>query len=89
MCIRDSFDIDSTVGREVTVTLPHTDWLLEAHFSDGTTMSVTENHRFWSVTDDDWVELQDLDTDDQLLTPDGATVTQSGGFSRCAKEWAG
>ena len=69
------FDTDSAVGREVTATLPHTDWLLEAHFSDGTTMNVTEDHRFWSVTDDDWVELQDLDTDDQLLTPDGATVT--------------
>ena len=36
---------------------------------------MTEDHRFWSVTDDDWVELQDLDTDDVLLTPDGATVT--------------
>ena len=33
------FDTDSTVGREVTATLPHTDWLLEAHFSDSTTMS--------------------------------------------------
>ena len=69
------FDIDSTVGREVTATLPHTDWLLEAHFSDGTTMNVTEDHRFWSVADDDWVELQDLDTSDVLLSPDGATVT--------------
>ena len=69
------FDTDSTVGREVTATLPHTDWLLEAHFSDGTVMDVTEDHRFWSVTDDDWVELQDLDTSDVLLSPDAATVT--------------
>jgi len=38
-------------------------------------MSVTEDHRFWSVTDDAWVELQDLDSDDQLLTPNGAMVT--------------
>ena len=36
---------------------------------------MTEDHRFWSVTDDAWVELQDLDTSDVLLTPDGATVT--------------
>ena len=36
---------------------------------------MTEDHRFWSITDDDWVELQDLDTSDVLLTPDGATVT--------------
>ena len=36
---------------------------------------MTEDHRFWSVTDDDWVELQDLDPDDVLLSPDGATVT--------------
>ena len=33
------FDTDSTVSRNVTATLPHTDWLLEAHFSDSTTMS--------------------------------------------------
>ena len=59
----------------MTAPLPHTDWLLEAHFSDGTVMDVTEDHRFWSVTDDDWVELQDLDTSDVLLSPDGATVT--------------
>ena len=69
------FDTGVTVAREVSATLPHTDWLLEAHFSDGTTMSVTEDHRFWSATDADWVELQDLDPDDVLLSPDGATVT--------------
>lgn len=69
------FDTGTTVTREVTATLPHTDWLLEAHLSDGSVMSVTEDHRFWSITDDDWVELQDLDSTDQLLTPDGATVT--------------
>ena len=64
-----------TVSRDVTATLPHMDWLLEAHFSDGSVMSVTEDHRFWSITDTDWVELQNLDTTDVLLTPDGATVT--------------
>ena len=69
------YDTGTTVAREVTATLPHTDWLLDAHFSDGSIMSVTEDHRFWSVTDQDWVELQDLDTDDQLLTPDGVMVT--------------
>ena len=65
----------NTVARDVTATLPHTDWLLEAYFSDGSVMSVTEDHRFWSVTDADWVELQDLDQTDVLLTPDGVTVT--------------
>ena len=69
------FDTGETVAREVTATLPHEDWLLEAHLSDGSVMSVTEDHRFWSVTDNGWVELQDLDTTDQLLTPDGAMVT--------------
>ena len=34
------FDAHATVGRAVTATLPHTDWLLEAHFSDSTTMSM-------------------------------------------------
>ena len=48
------FDTGETVGREVTATLPHTDWLIEAHFSDGSIMSVTEDHRFWSITDDSW-----------------------------------
>ena len=38
-------------------------------------MSVTEDHRFWSTTDNAWVELQDLDVSDVLLTPDGANVT--------------
>jgi len=69
------FDTAETVAREVTATLPHADWLLDAHFSDGTVMEVTEDHRFWSITDDAWVELQDLDGDDQLLTPNGAMVT--------------
>jgi|GEM_PF-4775178 len=69
------FDTGETVAREVTATLPHTDWLLEAHLSDGSVMSVTEDHRFWSITDTAWVELQDLDTTDMLLTPNGATVT--------------
>ena len=41
------FETGTTVTREVTATLPHTDWLLEAHFSDGSVMSVTEDHRFW------------------------------------------
>ena len=41
------FDAGTTVARSVTATLPHTDWLLEAHFSDGTVMEVTEDHRFW------------------------------------------
>ena len=63
------------VAREVTATLPHTDWLLDAHFSDGSVLEVTEDHRFWSTTDTAWVELQDLDTSDVLLTPDGVTVT--------------
>lgn len=72
-----AYDLDTgtTVVRDATATLPHTDWLLQAHLSDGSVMSVTEDHRFWSVTDDAWVELQDLDTTDVLLTPDGATVT--------------
>ena len=69
------FETGTTVTREVTATLPHTDWLLDAHFSDGSVLEVTEDHRFWSITDSDWVELQDLDTDDVLLTPDGVTVT--------------
>ena len=61
--------------RSVTATLPHEDWLLEAHLSDGSILEVTEDHQFWSVTDTAWVELQDLDSTDQLLTPDGAMIT--------------
>ena len=69
------FGTGASVARSVTATLPHEVWLLEAHFSDGSTLSVTEDHRFWSITDTAWVELQDLDPTDILLTPDGATVT--------------
>jgi len=65
----------TAVARDVTATLPHSDWLLQAHLSDGSILEVTEDHRFWSVTDNGWVELQHLDTTDMLLTPDGATVT--------------
>ena len=68
-------DTGTAVSREVTATLPHIDWLLEAHFSNGSVLEVTEDHSFWSITDTDWVELQDLDTTDILLTPDGSTVT--------------
>ena len=42
------FDTGVTVAREVTATLPHTDWLLEAHLSDGSMMSVTEDQGTWS-----------------------------------------
>ena len=31
--------------------------------------AVTEDHRFWSVTDDSWVELQDLDPTEGRLDP--------------------
>ena len=49
-------ETNSAVAREVTATLPHTDWLLDAHFSDGSVLEVTEDHRFWSITDTAWVE---------------------------------
>ena len=38
------------------------------------TVTTTEDHEFWNVTDNAWQETQHIDAGDLLLTADGATV---------------
>ena len=59
--------------REVLATWPHMDTLVEFEVGDGT-VTTTEDHEFWKVTDQAWQETQHIDAGDLLLTADGATV---------------
>ena len=38
------------------------------------TVTTTEDHEFWNVTDNAWQETQNIDAGDLLFTADGATV---------------
>ena len=59
--------------REVLATWPHMDTLIE--FEVGvSTVTTTEDHEFWNVTDQACQETQHIDAGDLLLTADGATV---------------
>ena len=49
---------------------PHTDTLVEFEVGDGT-VTTTEDHEFWNVTDSAWQETQHIDEGDLLLTSDG------------------
>ena len=60
-------------AREVLATWPHTDTLVEFEVGDGT-VTTTEDHEFWNVTDQAWQETRHIDAGDLLLTADGATV---------------
>ena len=60
-------------ARAVTATWPHTDTLIEFEVGDGT-VTTTEDHEFWNVTDQAWQETQHIDEGDYLLTADGETV---------------
>ena len=46
---------------------------MEFEVGDGT-VTTTEDHEFWNVTDNAWQETQHIDAGDLLLTADGATV---------------
>ena len=59
--------------RDGQPTWPHTDTLVEFEVGDGT-VTTTEDHEFWNVTDQAWQETQHIDAGDLLLTSDGATV---------------
>ena len=46
---------------------------MEFEVGDGT-VTTTEDHEFWNVTDQLWQETRHIDAGDLLLTADGATV---------------
>ena len=60
-------------AREVLATWPNTDTLVEFEVGDGT-VTTTEDHEFWNVSDQLWQETCHIDAGDLLLTADGATV---------------
>ena len=60
-------------ARAVTAIWPHEDTLVEFEVGDAT-VTTTEDHEFWNVTDQAWQETQHIDAGDLLLTADGATV---------------
>ena len=60
-------------AREVLATWPHTDTLVEFEVGDST-VTTTEDHEFWNVTDQAWQETQHIDAGDLLLTADGAVT---------------
>ena len=60
-------------ARAVTAVWPHDDTLLEFEVGNAT-VTTTEDHEFWNVSDQAWQETQHIDAGDLLLTADGATV---------------
>ena len=39
--------------------------------ADGTTVTATDHHQFWNETEEQWLELDQVEPGDQLLTPAG------------------
>ena len=62
-----------SAARAVLATWPHQDTLLEFTVEGGS-ITTTEDHHFWNVTDNEWQETQHIDPGDYLLTADGQTV---------------
>ena len=59
--------------RDGQPTWPHTGTLVEFEVGNAT-VTTTEDHEFWNVTDNAWQETQNIDAGDLLFTADGATV---------------
>ena len=60
-------------ARAVTAIWPHEDTLVEFEVGSAT-VTTTEDHEFWNVTDQAWQETQHIDPGDNLLTADGHVV---------------
>jgi len=54
----------------VTATWPHQDTLVDLVVQDGS-ITTTEDHEFWNITDQAWQEARDFDPGDELLTSYG------------------
>ncbi len=59
--------------RRVEAVWPHHDWLLSLEVEGGS-VTTTEDHRFWNLSDNEWQETQHLDPGDFLITPLGDRV---------------
>ena len=63
----------SRVPQQRSAIWSHEDTLVEFEVGDGT-VTTTEDHEFWNVSDQAWQETRHIDAGDLLLTADGATV---------------
>ena len=59
--------------RAVTAVWPHEDTLVDFEVGNGT-VTTTDDHEFWNVTDNAWQETKNIDAGDLLLTADGHVV---------------
>ncbi len=67
-----------TGPRQVTAIRPHVDQLAQLVLDGGGTIETTEDHPFWSSTDNRWQQAQHLDQGDRLYSRDGAPVSATG-----------
>ena len=63
--------------RQVTSVWPHGDYLLDLDLGSST-ITTTEDHLFWNVSDSEWQESQELGSGDLLLVSDGSTIAVEG-----------
>ena len=63
--------------RQVSHLWVHDDVLVDLGV-DGATVTTTDDHPFWNVTDESWQRADALDAGDLLLTASGATVPVDG-----------
>ncbi|WP_460707982.1 RHS repeat-associated core domain-containing protein, partial [Myceligenerans halotolerans] len=66
-------------AREVTHVWVHQDDLYDFEVN-GELIVTTEDHPFWSVTDQAWEDTQDLHQGERVLTATGRTATRAGRF---------
>jgi RHS repeat-associated protein len=65
-------------GRVVTAVMVHEDTVFALRTDDGGTLTTTEDHPFWNVTDRQWQRADMLSNGDQLLTATGAQTRVAG-----------
>ncbi|MEU3596007.1 polymorphic toxin-type HINT domain-containing protein [Streptomyces filamentosus] len=77
---------DETGPRTVTRTIhtPDDRNFTEVTLTDGSTLTSTSHHPYWSESDQRWKNAADLSTGDTLRTPQNATVTIS-----ATRDWQG
>jgi RHS repeat-associated protein len=74
-------------SRKVTHIFVHEDTVKDLALEDGTVLGTTEDHPFWSVTDQKFERAEQLTVGEKVLTADGRTLTVGGlrsGTSRTA-----
>lgn len=73
-----SFGADTEVLMADGTTKPISEIEVGDFSVEGGSVTTTEDHHFWNVTDDEWQESQLVDLGDLLLTADGTMLTAVG-----------